>query len=402
MRLFVKKGGKVLQERRRQLMRFALVTAGLVLLLFFLCPPDSLVYAWFWKPVIRRGTYIAIAICFALYFWKVRIDVFGLLAIAYWLVMMLSTLLMDASLWVCARTYLPMVASMLLVRALFGTCKKQLLWAVLIVFAGYLAVNLGGLLLAPYGSKIFHANWYSGLLGNRNGFPRFFLAALCASAILDVANGRRLSVRTASVFLLCLVQSYVMPSATGVVSLLFFAVAILLVQCDKIRNFLNIATYAAAYVAIFFSVVVLRLQFLFEPVISGIFHKDLTLSGRTEIWDAIFSLLGSPPHLLIGYCGNSEPILTTDFRITTGHNAVLDVMYNGGLIGLLVVLVLCSLVGVALFRSRGYRGAAVVSAFSGAFLVLGITEHITCVPLCLFLAFGYCIGRAGESSFSSK
>lgn len=397
IRLFGEKGNGVLQEKKSQILHFVVVTAGLVLLLFFLCPPDSLIYAWFWKPVIRRGTYIAIAICFILYFWKVRSDLFGLVAISYWLVMMLSTLLMDASLWSCARTYLPMVAAMLLVRALFGTCKKQLLWAVLILSVGYLAMNLVGLLLAPYGSKVFHSNWYSGLLGNRNGFPRFFLLALCSSALLDADNGKRVGARTILVFLLCVAQTYVMPSATGVVALVFFVAAVFLAQKRRIRQVLNIATYAVGYLVVFFGVVVLRLQFLFEPLIAGVLHKDLTLSGRTPIWDALFSLLGDPAHALIGYCGNPDPIVPYNPRITTGHNAILDVLYNGGVVGLLVALALCVMVGIALFRARGSREAAIVAAFLGAFLILGVTEHITCVPLCFFMAYGYCVRSAEDA-----
>lgn len=384
----------MLQENKSQILRFVLVTVGLVVLLFFLCPPDSLVYTWFWKPVIRRGTYIAIAICFALYFWKVRIDIFGALAIAYWLVMMLSTWLMDASLWVCARTYLPMVASVLLVRSLFGTCKKQLLWAAFILSTGYLLVNLGGTLLTPYGTKVFYSNWYSGLLGNRNGFPRFFLMALCSSALLDAINSKRLSLRTVLVFVLCVGQSYVMPSATGIVALIFFGGVVLLVQGSRLRKVFNIATYAIGYIVIFFGVVVFRMQYLFEPLISGVMHKNLDLSGRTEIWDALFSLIGDPAHLWIGYCGNPNPIVSYNPRITTGHNAILDILYNGGIIGLLIALALCILVGVVLFRARGSRDAAIVAVFLGAFLILGITEHVTCVSLCFFMAFGYCLGEA--------
>ncbi|RNL11390.1 hypothetical protein DMP11_03205 [Parvibacter caecicola] len=385
----------MLQERRRQLMRFALVTAGLVLLLFFLCPPDSLVYAWFWKPVIRRGTYIAIAICFALYFWKVRIDVFGLLAIAYWLVMMLSTLLMDASLWVCARTYLPMVASMLLVRALFGTCKKQLLWAVLIVSVSYLLINLVGMLAFPSGTKMWHTNWYSGLLGNRNGFPRFFVAAIGSSVLIDAGQGRRCSLRTVMIVPLCLAQSWVAPSATGEVAFVLLIVLLLAVQKRAVRKMLNIGVYAATYIIVFLSIVVLRLQFVFEPFIAGVLHKDLSFSGRVQIWDAIFGLMGDPAHLLIGYCGNPSPIVSYDPRITTGHNAILDVLYNGGIIGLVFALAICIVVGRGLFFSRQKYETALVSACLGAFLVLGVTEHVTCVPLCIFMALGFCVGRNG-------
>lgn len=394
MRLFVKKGGKVLQEKQRRLMRFALITAGLVVLLFFLCPPDSLVYAWFWKPVIRRGTYIAIAICFALYFWKVRIDVFGLLAIAYWLVMMLSTLLMDASLWACARTYLPMVASMLLVRALFGTCKKQLLWAVLVLSVGYLVINLVGFLSFPEGTVFLHLTESSGFLGNRNGFPRFFLLAICSSAILDCIAFRKVSLRTAAVVVLCVTQAAVTPSATGSVALFLVIAGIPIVRWTAIGRHFNILGYAVAYAAVFFSVVVFRLQSFFAPLLTGGLGRDITFSGRTAIWDEIINRLSDPLHFFIGYCGNPDPILYYYYPITTGHNAVLDVMYNGGVVALAVSLVLCGLVGVNLYKYRSLSEPAIVSLFLGAFLVLGITEHIVCVPLCFFVAYGFCCGSS--------
>lgn len=388
----------MLQERQRRLMRYVLITAGFVLLLFFLCPPDSLVYAWFWKPVIRRGTYVAIAVCFVLYFWKVRIDVFGLLAITFWLAMMLSTLLMDASLWVCARTYLPMVASMLLVRALFGTYRKQLLWAVLVLAVGYLAINLVGFLFFPEGTVFLHLTESSGFLGNRNGFPRFFLLAICSSAILDCIASKKVSLRTIAVVVLCVVQAVVTPSATGSVALLLMVAGIPVVSWTTAGRHFNILGYAVAYAVVFFSIVVFRLQGFIAPLLTGGLGRDLTFSGRTEIWDEIMNRLSDPLHFFVGYCGNPDPILYYYYPITTGHNAILDVMYNGGFIALVVSLTLCVLVGINLYRCRAVPEPAIVSLFLGAFLILGITEHIVCVPLCFFVAYGFCCGPSADAA----
>lgn len=375
---------------------FWLVTAGLVVLLFFLAPPYGLTYLWFWSPIICTGTYVAIAISFALYFWKVRIDALGALAIVYWLVLLTSTLLMDTSVVSCIRNYLPCTAAVLLARALYGTRKREFLWAVFLVFFGYLLVNIWGMIFVPVGDEVFHKSEVHGFLDNRNFFPRFFLAAVGSSALLDYLNGQSVSARTVASFFVCLVQSAISLSTTGVLALVFLGIALFAVQWRRMRKCFNTLLYSAAYLVLFILFVVFRLQGVFGALITGALHKSITFSGRTEVWDRIFELAADPDHFLFGYCGSLDYLIPGPLPIWTGHNAILDVLYTGGAVGVAIALVVFALAALCLYRARYNKEAAIVAAVIGGFLILGLMEHVLCVPFCLFLGLGYGFRTAEE------
>ena len=373
-----------------------LVTAGLVVLLFFLAPPYGLTHLWIWSPIICTGTYVAVAISFVLYFWRVRIDVLGALAIVYWLVLLTSTLLMDTSVVSCIRNYLPCTAAILLARALYDTRKRELLLAVFLVFFGYLLVNIWGMLFVPVGDKVFHKGDFYGLLDNRNLFPRVFLASVGSSALLDYLNGRAISIRTIIAFLACLVQSAISLSTTGMLALVFFGIALFAIQWRQMRKYLNALAYSIGYLVLFFAFVVFRLQGVFGALITEALHKSITFSGRTEVWDRVFELAADPDHFLFGYCGSLDYLIPGPLPIWTGHNAILDVLYTSGAVGVAVALVVFALAALCLYGARYNKEAAIVAAVIGGFLILGLMEHIVCVPFCLFLGLGYGFRMAEE------
>lgn len=382
-----------MEAARKKTLLFVGTILALSALLFFLFPPDGFYNLSAWKPILRHCMYLAIAVCFALYFWKVRIDLLGALVMAYFGVLLLSTALMGDSLWGCMREHLRYVAVVLLVRALFDEHKKELLWAAFLVTTAYLLANFIGWMAFPSGTKIWHPNWFSGFLGNRNSVPRFVVLAVCSAALLDYFRKGRLGILTVVSFVIGAAQDFASPSSTGIIALIFMAVAFALIQKKTIRKFANIAVYAIAYLAAFFGLVVFRLQGVFEPIIVEVFHKNMNLSGRTEVWDTVLQRWLDPEHFLIGY-GGWPPYIAPDSTIYTGHNAILDVLYNGGLVGLLIALTICGVVFVRLYYARATYEGAVVAAAIGGFLILGVMEHITCVPFCLLLAYGYCAGNA--------
>ncbi|MFR3202482.1 MAG: O-antigen ligase family protein [[Clostridium] leptum] len=63
---------------------------------------------------------------------------------------------------------------------------------------------------------------------------------------------------------------------------------------DKLFNFRN---YLILNILLFFVIVIFRMQNLFAFLIEDILHKNLTLTGRTVIWDRTLELIGEKPIL---------------------------------------------------------------------------------------------------------
>lgn len=73
------------------------------------------------------------------------------------------------------------------------------------------------------------------------------------------------------------------------------------------------------------------------PVIQNVFHKSITLSGRVLIWEK--SYLAIKNAFLTGY--GFEPVAVSYLRISINHthNLFLEVLYRGGIIGLIILCV---------------------------------------------------------------
>ena len=91
--------------------------------------------------------------------------------------------------------------------------------------------------------------------------------------------------------------------------------------------------------------------FLDPDFFLGIFGKDSTLTGRTDIWDAVLELIGQKPVLGWGYRAMWVPTdavtiwldkRSGEWGAPSAHNALLEVTLELGLIGLLsLILIVC-------------------------------------------------------------
>lgn len=126
------------------------------------------------------------------------------------------------------------------------------------------------------------------------------------------------------------------------VMIALYSMYIINIQIDAI-------VFGFVYVVGWISLVVLRLHELFGGLISDVFHKDVTLSHRTIIWDVALGLISKKPFLGYGspnsfnvftvyhdYSGNNNGGKTT----LSGHNQIIQILYYGGIVMLAIVVLI--------------------------------------------------------------
>lgn len=70
-----------------------------------------------------------------------------------------------------------------------------------------------------------------------------------------------------------------------------------------------------------------------QPIVEGLFHKDLSFSGRTAIWAQICMFIARKPILGYGVSyGSSTAALLGAIDRTSAHNQWLDFLYQGGIV----------------------------------------------------------------------
>jgi O-antigen ligase len=246
-------------------------------------------------------------------------------------------------------------------------------------FYGTILVTFLSLVIQP-GKTLVDDNGYRSIHGwffHKNSMAPYMVMAIAFIVALE----EREKVRKRMVFLagVLIVGSL---SATGLIALVLVAgfdyLARHLAEADRARRTTMVVGAVAASMGIAYAVT------SYLPEIVGVYGKDATLSGRTDIWASVWRAIEERP--LLGYgldaAFQGPSRLVNIFYTEIGfvpahaHNGLLDVAITGGVIG----LVLTVWIFLAVFRDS-FRYAVLGVPFGRAmfvvtamFLVMSVTE----------------------------
>lgn len=165
-------------------------------------------------------------------------------------------------------------------------------------------------------------------------------------------------------------------AASALVGWFIFLVFLVFFYRRKLGRFFKFHYLAAAYVVIFFSVVVFRLQNLFSFIIVDILHKDLTFTHRTEFWDIAYSLIGE--HWLVGL---GVPLEKGHIQLPSfnnlyyyGHNIIIEILLVGGVLLLAAFLIALFFSGRKVMSVKNHPWAALISALLFSFFIVMLME----------------------------
>lgn len=319
---------------------------------------------------------------------KRRLDAFACCFLALCAFVAASTIYNCGDLLIEVVDWLPCLATIMIVGAWGRREPRLVLSSFLFACAFYLICNLVYLLQDP--ELVGFARVDNMVFGYRNVTFRIAIPAFICALALDDLDGRAWSARSLTVFSLGAFEVMVGYSATSFCAFAVMALLVVTVRTIKRRAVLNALTYAIAYIAFFFALVVARVQnslaFLIEPVL----HRSVTFTGRTEIWDGAFAHLLNQ-HFITGYgTGYIWNSLSWNGIVQKhAHNDVLHALMLGG-VGALIAL--GGAVGLSvsrLYRNRESKVAQSLSIGLAGFFVVSLAEVSMCPGFFFLLAFSF-------------
>lgn len=270
--------------------------------------------------------------------------------------------------------------------------KEALYKAVIIICASWLICNLISIILYYPNGMYLGGNWIQKdnyFWGQKNSLIRLIIPGVACSVLLDLTCKKKYSIRTFVIACVGLIQISLVTSVTSIVVCLIFYCFLILLNHRAIGGYLVYALCAASSILVDVLVVGLRIQ-EWQPIsnlISVIFNKDATLTGRALIWDSAINRVINSPLFGIGVRNESHPI-SADITAVHAHNDILNVMLMGGLISLALYLTCLVLVAIRLKRAS-CMGSAVIAGAIGAFFIVGIAEPVTSPSLFILLAIAF-------------
>ena len=231
-------------------------------------------------------------------------------------------------------------------------------------------------------------NWF---LGYDNAFFAYVLPTLLFSLIKYLYVNKTFLSKTKALVMIgvCTYTIISRWSATAVVGIIIFLFVFVLIQMNKLPAIANAQTYILGNVMVFLGFVVLRVQDKFAYIIKNLLGKDLTFTGRTEIWDlSLKSIYQSP---VFGY--GIEDLYKTIQRISS-HNQYLWILYRGGLVHFLPFIVMVLSIGKRLYEKRDVAYVKITAIALCTIFIMWQFEAITTHSIMLLFVFSYYVGYA--------
>ncbi|MDR5629983.1 O-Antigen ligase [Bifidobacterium longum] len=255
-------------------------------------------------------------------------------------------------------------------------------------------VNLLSVLVAPNGLYSRSVSGYAvsqeWFLGVDNYFVQWLFPALVVAwAYIALTRSKtRGYVLTAAV----VVTEFIHGSATGIVGIVLFS---LLMIIPKVKLVFTPIRSVVISVIVWLLIVVFRADSIFAPLVSTL-GKDMTFTGRLNIWDNALRVITANPILgygvltndaMVGYLGSSSSGVWVG--ATHCHDQILQVAFQGGLVALALLLVIIALI---IKKSLEYwpKKVAQIAVYAvSAYLIMCTTEVFTFPVMFLIFPLSY-------------
>lgn len=215
-----------------------------------------------------------------------------------------------------------------------------------IVFGMYILVNTISTIAFPAGlydtvsiSGIFREE-ASYFLGHKNNVLNYMMPGILCICYKNYLQYKKIRLFTwiyvAGVYCCCMIGQ----SVTSTIAFSVVVLSLILSRKELFSRFINIYTALLLNFLFFIFIVVLRMQERFSYFLISLVGKGLDMNGRTYIWDK--GLVGILQHPFVGHGIEPTDNILSSFLINNDsfHNLILDYLYEGGIIGLLIFILL--------------------------------------------------------------
>lgn len=339
---------------------------------------------------------VFMAFCFALS--KRTPNIFTLLVIASNACLVVSTWWNEGSIDTVAFTR--MIALVLLIDYFYHKVD-ELLNVFMIIFEIMIYYNF--YTIYSSGPDLFGG--YYGALGYDNGFTLYALAAYAIALLCyERANyiyvgeqnirtkfrNKRSIIRIRSIFLIIFAHLTVFYPmiGTGIAAILMVDVLAIIYKIKKFN--LSLMKSYLIYIGVEIFIVFLRVQEIFSYVIVKLLNKDLSFTGRTNVWDRAIKMIARNPIIGYGYLTQSgERAILGDVYC---HNALLEQFFRGGIPYFAIFVVMIYLISKSAKRYKNSTSLQYIIFVFCGILLSAITESnlaSALVMLLLSLTFAY-------------
>lgn len=317
-------------------------------------------------------------IMLALYFINVKKLKFSTYLGTYMLALLIPTILYNSSLenlFFFAKTYISIWALVVFGELeILNGHKKRLLYS--ISFFSILMTSLNIVFILSFGKDY---------LGDRSAFlgydnttlPFILFGSVIAIATPFILEKKHLSALSLTSFIAIVANCLLVESSNAKIAaimlIVFFALELFHIwDIPKLSKYLNLKIYLLLSIVAFLAIVVFRMQYLFESFIVNDLHRNITITGRTTIWDKSIALFLQNPIIGIGVEDFSER--TARIGLFHAHSTYLNIALEGGIMAIVAYLNIFLKTWARIKRNRSDKSVTILSFGILIYFIISIIE----------------------------
>lgn len=272
-----------------------------------------------------------------------KTNIFIILIFIFFLQLVFSTLLNHGSIF----NVFKYVFSIIFVLLYFNSLEKEEINDFLKGFTIYLKllvyINFITVLLFPngfYGGiKSEFETYY--FLGHNNTAIKIILPAIIFSALYDFRTKNIITHKTWLLLIVSFINVTITWSNTSMIGLFIVFVMFLYITFFKkrLKIFNNKLLFFIPIILFAVLIIIGRFEFV-RFLIEDILHKDMSLTGRTLIWDNSLEAIKDSFVYGYGYGVKIYDIIPMSSTPNSCHNYFLDLLFRGGILHLLVQIIM--------------------------------------------------------------
>lgn len=303
---------------------------------------------------------IASIIIIVLYTSKTKISKFIMVAIIYELYLFIITLASNGDWYQTIINATSTITLCMLIEYYMKVDCKGLFGIMSLLLGTLITANLITIILFPEGMYItrFYNNYF---LGYDNIIITYILPALCVSLFYAYLNKGKADLQFYILFIICLSTVIIRWTATNLVMLFILAIFLIVQRFINTKIF-NLLNYLITNIVFTISIVIYKMQYLFSYLIVNILNKDLTFTGRVDIWNRNLEYIKEKPIFGYGIEFEGNRILKND-GFSHAHNQYLEIIYESGVIGLALFGYLIISIIQKLHKYKNHKFTKIISLF---------------------------------------
>ncbi len=317
--------------------RFNLLTSSvfIAVAVFSLGRPASLKYIGMgWLSSFAIVFHVVLIVFLLVNATHYSISKYTLIICTMFFAMAVSTFIHCANYDYLIETVGPPVAACLFTDCCMQKCPKKYVCISMYILEFLFIINVITMIIFPKGmfpADQLKGNWW--FLGYDNTLIYMLIPYVGFSLIYSqIQYGKYITIHSVTALIIAVLTEFLPWSATGIVLVVLLMICVFGNTIPIIKRIFHPKVLVGLFYIGTILIVFFRITEVFEPFIVNVLKKDITFTGRTNLWDYVIDEIKDS--WLIGF-GQGGTNIWDGWNALHPHCLILDLLYKGGVLMLL-------------------------------------------------------------------